>query len=203
MRRKHAAKNASRSVTRGLLSALVCSSPLLIVACARDSYSIGESGPGGGVVFYASDRPFPCGPDLAESCRFLEAAPVDGEVLRVWAEPPYVDSDVANARGLAVGTGWSNTIAIITQGNTDPDVSAAAYADAYEHNGYSDWYLPSKDEIFELYEHRGTVGASEQNNYWTSSGYDFNTVWNQSFVEGPQHRRLKFDKITVRPVRAF
>jgi len=25
---------------------------------------------------------------------------------------------------------------------------AAAYADAYEQNGYTNWYLPPKDEIF-------------------------------------------------------
>ena len=170
---------------------------------APERYKLQQEGLGGGIVFYVSRKPFPCGPALTGVCNYLEVAPFDSEVLRSWSNDENSSTDVPDSEGSAIGTGWVNTLAIIEQGNTDPDVSAAAYADAYEHNGVTDWYLPSKDELFELYEHRKTVGASEQNNYWTSSGYDLNTVWNQSFVEGPQHRRLKFDKITVRPVRAF
>ena len=154
-------------------------------------------------MFYVADTPFSCGDELRQTCRYLEAAPQTSETLRVWAEEAYVDAETPDALRTAIGTGEANTLAIVAQGNADPALSAAAYADAYEHNGYTDWYLPSKDEIFELYETRDIVGASAMANYWTSSGYDFNTVWNQSFVEGPQHRRLKFDQVTVRPVRSF
>lgn len=175
----------------------------LLPSCGKTGYAVGDIGPGGGVVFYVSGEPFPCGADLLSECRHLEAAHSDGDVLRVWAEPAHVDSETPEALRTAIGAGGANTLAIIEQGNTDPALSAAAYADAYEQNGYTDWYLPSKDELFELYEQRDLVGASTVANYWTSSGYDFNTVWNQSFVEGPQHRRLKFDQVTVRSVRAF
>ena len=176
---------------------------VLLSSCSEQGYALGDSGPGGGVVFYVSDTSFPCGTDLSSRCHHLEAAGVAGEALRAWAEPAHVDSETPDALRTAIGAGWANTIAIIEQGNTDPNLSAAAYADAYEQNRYDDWYLPSKDEIFELYEQHYLVDASVQANYWTSSGYDFNTVWNQSFVEGPQHRRLKFDQVTVRPIRAF
>lgn len=172
-------------------------------ASSGSGYAVGDVGPGGGVVFYVAAEPFLCGPVLEKDCRFLEAAPLEGDAVRVWAEDPWIARDVSGAGMTSVGSGAANTRAIVEQGNIDPDVSAAAYADTYVNNGYSDWYLPSKDEIFELYEQREVAEASERNNYWTSSGYDFNTVWNQSFVEGPQHRRLKFDQITVRPVRAF
>jgi len=176
---------------------------VLLNSCGEERYQVGDTGPGGGVVFYVANEPFPCGPDLLTHCRHLEAAVSAADVLRAWAEPAYVDSETPGALRTTIGAGWANTLSIIEQGNTDPAISAAAYADAYAQNGYTDWYLPAKDEIFELYEQRELVGASASANYWTSSGYDFNSVWNQSFVEGPQHRRLKFDQVTVRPVRAF
>ena len=178
---------------------------VLLSACgwAGSAYSVGDVGPGGGVVFYVASRPFPCGPDLATTCRFLEAAPVEGDAVRVWAEENAISSDVPGADGTAIGTGWSNTIAIITQGNTDPDVSAAAYADAYEHNGYSDWYLPSKDEIFELYEYMERTSTIPQRDYWSSTEYVLNSVWTQHAGTGPQYRRMKFNTIYARPVRSF
>jgi hypothetical protein len=120
----------------------------------------------------------------------------------VWAEKPYENEENTGADRSAIGAGWANTLDIVAQGNTDPMTSAAAYADAYEFGGFDDWYLPAKDELHELYEQRVTTEAGSPN-YWTSSDYDLNTVWNQSFMAGPQHRRLKFDQVSVRPVRAF
>lgn len=39
------------------------------------AYACGDQGPGGGLVFYASSTGFPCGPDYASGCNFLEVAP--------------------------------------------------------------------------------------------------------------------------------
>jgi Protein of unknown function (DUF1566) len=48
-------------------SADVCNSGL--------AYACGDTGPGGGTVFYASSTPFSCGANLTTSCNFLEVAP--------------------------------------------------------------------------------------------------------------------------------
>ena len=170
---------------------------------APGTYKLQQTGPGGGVIFYAARKPFRCGPDLTGVCHYLEVAPFDSEVERGWSSEDNASRDVAGSEGSAIGTGWSNTIAIITQGNTDPDVSAAAYADAYEHNGYSDWYLPSKDEIFELYEYMERTSTIPQRDYWSSTEYVLNSVWTQHAGTGPQYRRMKFNTIYARPVRSF
>jgi hypothetical protein len=39
------------------------------------SCAIGETGPGGGVIFYKASTPFSCGPTRAATCSYLEAAP--------------------------------------------------------------------------------------------------------------------------------
>jgi hypothetical protein len=190
-----------RAVIASLLVPIVAAS---LPACSAGgaSYQVGDTGPAGGVVFYVSSEPFACGPDLATTCTYLEAAPAESDALRVWAEKPYENEENTGADRSAIGAGWANTLDIVAQGNTDPMTSAAAYADAYEFGGFDDWYLPAKDELHELYEQRVTTEAGSPN-YWTSSDYDLNTVWNQSFMAGPQHRRLKFDQVSVRPVRAF
>ena len=185
----------------GFLLVLVA---LLFSSCAGDAgYVVGDAGPGGGIVFYAADEPFPCGPDFASNCTFLEAAPVEDDVERTWAEEPAISSDVGGAGRSVIGSGWANTVDVLKQGNTDPGISAAAYAAAYENNGYTDWYLPSKDEIFELYEHMAATDTLPGRDYWSSTEYVLNSVWTQHAGNGPQYRRMKANVIHARPIRAF
>lgn len=175
-----------------------------VTGCSGGSdYSVGDTGPGGGVVFHVSADPFPCGPDLESFCTTLEAAPLADDVERPWVEEDYTSSDVRGAGRTAIGSGWANTRDILAQGNTDPVTSAAAYADAYERNGYTDWYLPSKDEIFELWQYFADTGALPGRDYWSSTEYVLNSAWTQHAGSGPQYRRMKPNIIHVRPVRAF
>lgn len=180
----------------GLLSALT--------ACSGGGgYAVGDTGPGGGTVFYVADEPFPCGPDLVSRCTALEAAPPEDEVERTWVAENYISVDVKGAGRTAIGSGWANTLEIIGQGNTDPATSAAAHADAYERGGYSDWYLPSKDEVFELWQYLSDTGALPGRDFWSSTEYVLNSAWTQHAGNGPQYRRMKSNVIHVRPVRAF
>ena len=136
-------------------------------------------------------------------CRYVEASPFAAETRLPWAQNEYTSKEVDGALLSAVGSGLSNTRDIVAQGNIDPLLSAAAYADAYEFGGYSDWFVPSKDEIYEFYINASIVKADMRLNYWSSSSFDLNTSWNQSFSTGYQYRTMKFDNINVRPVRAF
>ena len=183
---------------------ILCVASLSIVSCSQTKeYKVGDLGPAGGVVYYVSESPFACGPTLREVCKYIEAAPADSDVLRKWSDEANLDVMVYDARETKIGSGLSNTRAIVAQGNVDPLLSAAAYADAYEFGGYSDWFVPSKDEVYEFYINASIVEADMRLNYWSSSSFDLNTSWNQSFSSGYQYRTMKFDNIGVRPVRAF
>jgi hypothetical protein len=138
-------------------------------------YTIGETGPGGGTIFYVASTPFACGPARAAICKYLEAAPANwsggSDPTRAWANTTYQSTAVNNgsspqtADKTEIGWGYSNTRAIILQGNTDPNTSAAALADAYTATVssvvYDDWYLPSKYELNEMCKWaRGVTGTS-------------------------------------------
>jgi hypothetical protein len=158
-------------------------------------------------VFYVSSSNFTStGSDCGTACKYLEAAPTSGTNL--WTDATYVWSGNttvaigANAQGTAIGTGYKNTGAMVTQSSTAG--RAGTITRAYRGpNNLSDWYLPSKDELAQLYAQRTTVGGFSTGNYWSSSEYDAATAWLQSFSSGSQGNGYKDRAFYVRPVRAF
>ncbi len=126
-----------------------------------------------------------------------------------WATEPYWYTDVPGARGMAIGTGGANTDAIIAQ-NRVGTTYAAGLARAYTGGGYSDWYLPSRDELSKLYVNRAAIGgfttaASDWPWYWSSTqetGFP-GLAWYLSFGDGYLYRGIKSDTNRVRAVRAF
>lgn len=70
-------------------------------------------------------------------------------------------------------------------------------------NGYSDWYLPSKWELNELYNHKQAVGGMASDHYWSSSDYFADYAWFQYFSTGFKSTTSKDNGHAVRPVRAF
>lgn len=167
---------------------------------ANSMYRRGETGPAGGYVFYVSRTPFPCGEDLAQRCHHLEVAPFADEVARSWS-PQTGRREIA--AGTVIGSGRRNTMLILSDGPVDPAVSAAAYADAYEHEGYDDWYLPSLDECHELTIARELIGGFTFGVYWTSTERDSETAWYQHFMNSFQFPEPKTALHRVRPIRAF
>ena len=128
-------------------------------------YTVGQTGPGGGKIFYVAATPFACGPTRAVTCTYLEAAPSGWntgiEPTRSWANSTNQGTLVGSsgspetATATAIGWGYRNTRAIILQGNTDTATSAAALADSYTATVtggavYDDWFLPSKDELNQM-----------------------------------------------------
>ena len=70
--------------------------------------------------------------------------------------------------------------------------------------GYSDWYLPSKGELNQLYLNRVAVGVFYVNWYWSSSEGDSNGAWEQNFANGIQTNSIKYYGYNiVHAVRAF
>ncbi len=68
---------------------------------------------------------------------------------------------------------------------------------------FTDWRLPTKNELNLLYNQRAIVGGFANNYYWSSSEYDVNDAWAQHFSIGYQGNINKPNTIYVRAVRAF
>jgi len=131
----------------------------------------------------------------------LIAAPSDQSAGILWNNGTFPNDPVTGATGTAIGTGQANTNAIIAaQG---PGNYAAKLCDDLVLNGYSDWYLPSKDELNQLYLNQTVVGGFANGSYWSSSEYDYDIAWSQYFGNGYQYNNNKYSTLAVRAVRAF
>jgi hypothetical protein len=106
------------------------------------------------------------------------------------------------ASGTAIGTGMANTIAIIA--SQDAGTYAAKICRDYQGGGYTDWFLPSRDELTHLYINRAAVGGFTGDNYWTSSENDLGGAWFRYFLsDNYQSAISKGTTYYVRAVRAF
>ena len=111
------------------------------------------------------------------------------------------------ADGTAIGTGAQNTVDII---DDNPAATASSNASKYCANlvygGYSDWFLPSKDELAQLRIQRDAIGDLQTAEYWTSTEYlnAWYLAWAQRIDTGVQASRGKSSQTAyVRPVRSF
>ncbi len=100
-----------------------------------------------------------------------------------------------------VGSGAANTNAIVagcTQSGT-----AARYCADLVYSGYSDWYLPSKEELNKLFANRVAITYFLGDYYWSSSESDANHAWAQNFTSGILYSFKKDSTARVRAVRSF
>jgi hypothetical protein len=140
----------------------------------------------------------------------LIAAPTDQSSGAQWG---CYDAWISGANGIAIGTGNQNTIDIInancTSSNGTP--TAADICANYTDGTYSDWFLPSKDELMEMYLNigqgnalgLGNIGGFADSDYWSSTEADNYDGWEQDFATGAQFDWDKNVNSNVRAVRAF
>ena len=50
--------------------------------------------------------------------------------------------------------------------------------------GYSDWYVPSKDELNKLYVNQAAIGGFTSDRYWSSSESAADGAWHEGFNDG-------------------
>jgi hypothetical protein len=222
------------------------------LTCATGGVCIvGDTGPGGGIVFYVSATNFTStGSDCNTTCKYLEAAPADQSTGIAWATTAafcylnasdlglsdcHANSIYSNTAGQAasrtaatpIGKGMANTNQIYARvsngggaGGASTNTYAAGIAYAYENNGKTDWYLPSKDELNQLCRYAwnltvdntattctgmsGTIRTGFSTGYfWGSSEGGAGSASLQHFANGNQTSTLKGNSNYVRPVRAF
>lgn len=111
---------------------------------------------------------------------------------------------IAGADGTALGTGNQNTIDIVAGCVDVSAFCAAKLCSELVQGGYSDWYLPSKDELNKLYLNKIAIGGfPDTYGYSTSSEYDASSIWLQMFNFGLQTTSFKNNPYYVRPIRSF
>ncbi|MEI7749071.1 MAG: DUF1566 domain-containing protein [Chlorobiaceae bacterium] len=69
--------------------------------------------------------------------------------------------------------------------------------------GYSDWFLPNKEQLLQIYSHRFALVGIESTYYWSSSESDATKAWAEDFTTGKQLDGNKTNTGRVRPVRYF
>ena len=146
---------------------------LLAASCltAVGQYEVGDVGPAGGWIFYVDS--------LDEfDWDFLEVADRAIAATREMNGDSNVSID---GQGLPaeLGTGRSNSQKLVANNSAIPQFSAIIQALGCELGGYSDWFIPSFEEMHLVYENvldlideDGDLGNSTADWVWTSS-----SVW--------------------------
>jgi hypothetical protein len=161
-----------------------------------NNYSIGDTGPAGGIVFYVDTA------DVYPGWTYLEAAPTDVGVYK-WGTGVYSSSLIGTST--AMGTGASNTATIVSTAGVD--APAAKACSDYIYGGKSDWFLPSKDELNLMFDLKTVIGGFDYVTlpiYWSSSEHDAYTTWQKGFTSGTWiGNGVKEYSWRVRAIRAF
>ena len=98
------------------------------------------------------------------------------------------------------------------KGNTDAIIAAqgdgsyaAALCKSLTINGFSDWFLPSKDELNLMGTNLKTegLGGFGEGWLWSSSQGNFDDAWEQRFSDGSQDNMYKINRYAIRACRAF
>ena len=160
-------------------------------------YQIGDMVQGG-MVFYVDET----------GEHGLVAAQDDLEGTFEWG---CYQEDVDGADSKWIGSGLQNTMDITNQGcQTENGGITAAQAALDAHlGGYSDWYLPSIGELYQMYIAIGqgsenvNIGGFVNDWYWSSSENNNNYAWNVYFYNGYSNYFSKYISSRVRVIRAF
>jgi hypothetical protein len=151
----------------------------------------------GGIIFYLD----------ATRQHGLVAAPSAQSSGMKWYNGGYTLTDVT---AVTIGTGQFNTSKIVSKQGLG--VYAAWLCDSLVIGQYSDWFLPSKEELYLMYLTIGQGAAAPLTNiggfadaeYWSSSEDDSYDAWSQDFSDGSQiSYNGKNELLIVRAIRAF
>lgn len=100
-----------------------------------------------------------------------------------------------------LGTGLANTTAIVN--GCTSSTSAAALCNNLSSGGYSDWYLPSYNELNKLYSNKTSIGGFSSVSYWSSTQSGATTSYSINFSTGTGTVSIKTTLMYVRAIRKF
>jgi len=145
---------------------------------------VGKIGSAGGYIFYDQA-------EVIDDWQYLEAAPATSEVLAEWG----LHGVDCIGTSTEIGTGLANTATIITHLTTTGETGKAAQlCNALSVGGFTGWFLPSKDELNQMYVNlaESNLGGFDRTGdfpasyYWSSSTAGVTTIqsWMQRFSDG-------------------
>ena len=194
------------------------------------TYEVGDTGPGGGKIFYKSVAGFTVqgysggsGSFASYTAHYLEVAPgnaADSNIVWGFGEGDTVIDGVSSyTNNSAVNTALSNgeigngrkdTQIIIAEFGTDAVYAARSASEYTTTSGHTDWFLPSITELRLLYQSTSAVSGIDSGTFWSSSqlpdtsGTYANTAWQLNFSSNqinPSNKSIF--SYSVRAIRAF
>lgn len=144
----------------------------------------------GGIIFYLD----------TSGLHGLVCAATDQGTMIGWGCP---GAQIPGANSSNIGQGQKNTNDI-NQGCSDT-TKAAYICSNLLLNGYSDWFLPSKNELLLMYTNlkENNIGNFTNSTYWSSTEMNSDFAWQVIFNNGISQGGSKSTKTSVRAVRAF
>lgn len=164
--------------------------PWSLIREVRRLYTVGETGPAGGIVFHDKGS-------VSDGWRFLESALADVATVQ-WGG---YGTEVGDT-GDGVGSGQANTASIVAELGTTSTYAARSAAE-YESNGFDDWFLPSMDELGLMYDQRAIIPSTTSAYYWSSSEANSTSARARYLTSTTQATRSKTNSGRIRPIRAF
>ena len=121
------------------------------------------------------------------------------------------ETDIIGANEISIGSGSSNTLSIV-ENCLQPSIAASVCLD-YDSAGYTNWFLPSRDELLLMY---NNIGLDSQNLlinnftsgwHWSSSqvnsGYAIVVNFAVASTGGFAAEFNKYTAYRVLPIRSF
>jgi hypothetical protein len=193
-------------------------------------YVVGSTGPGGGIVFYVASTTFTqtsaSGSMCTTACKYLEIAPQGWIVAATPAGQTNCGAAAGAAQGVdgtssldpscmwstnmtttygnssgVIGAGYANTLTLLAAYNVVG--TAAKVARAYQGGGLTDWFLPSQNELTEIYTRRASISGLANDYYWSSTEVDLQNGMLRQMSTGASFSSNRNNARAIRPVRAF
>lgn len=182
----------------------------LIIECSTTQvYSLGQTGPSGGIIAY--DKGF-----YSNGWRYIEAAQED-LIIEEWG---CFNGEILDADYEQIGTGYQNSVAIMNFHNnltdyyTNPSVCSSLSNGTVSSktalllvvNAKNDWFVPSVLELMLLYNNLKSAGLGNFSDdlYWSSSEESISRAKCINFSNGEISTPFKNSPlIKTRPIRYF
>jgi hypothetical protein len=159
----------------------------------------------GGILFYIL-QPGDPGYD-PNTTHGLIAASSDQNTGIVWSNNTNTLIGGSTSNAFALGTGMANTTAIVNQAGAG--TCAASICQAYNGGSYTQWYLPSADELNLMYTNIGqgsvsNIGGFAADYYWSSTeSLSGSLSYFVNFSDSNMFYTDKYNTFHVRAIRSF
>ncbi len=117
--------------------------------------------------------------------------------LITWSNGSFITT---GATGADIGTGNANTNKIVSSQGTGNYAARLCYD--LVSGGYSDWYLPSSGELYQLYLNKSAIGMPDEE-WWSSTEFSPEGATSIYFGNGSSLPTYKDFNTRVRAVRSF